>query len=145
MKKNPTVSVIIPTHNRANLIGKAIDSVLDQTCQDFEIIVIDDGSTDNTAEIVKGFDDFKIHYISHELNRGTSAARNTGIKASRGEYIALLDSDDEWLPEKLDRQVEVLQDEPSEVGVVYSDVLYIDENGKNMNRKLCNPKKRRLY
>ena len=141
MTDNPTVSVIIPTYNRAHLIGKAIKSVLNQTYQDFEIIVVDDGSTDNTGEIVKSFDNFKIRYISNSNNRGASAARNTGIRASQGEYIALLDSDDEWLPEKLDKQIKVLQNKSPEVGVAYSDVLYIDKNGKNMNRKLSNPGK----
>jgi len=140
MIKNPTVSVIIPTYNRANLIEKAIKSVLKQTYQDFEIIVVDDGSIDNTEEIVKDFTDFRIHYICHKHNQGVSAARNTGIKTCRGEYIAFLDSDDEWLPGKLDKQIKVLQSESSEVGVVHSDLLYIDENGKNMN-KLRNPKK----
>ena len=140
MMKNPLVSVIIPTYNRTNLIGGAIQSVLNQTFQDFEIIVIDDGSTDNTEETVNSFNNIKIRYISHSNNRGVSAARNTGIRASRGEYIALLDSDDEWLPGKLDKQIKVLQSESSEVGVVYSDLFYIDENGKNMN-KLRNPEK----
>jgi glycosyltransferase involved in cell wall biosynthesis len=141
MIKNPKVSVIIPTYNRAHLIDKAIKSVLNQTYQDYEIIVVDNASTDNTKEVVKGFNNFKIRYIYYCDNRGSSVARNIGIRASHGEYIALLDSDDEWLPEKLDRQVEVLQNESPEVGVVYSDVLYIDENSKNMNRKLRNPKK----
>jgi glycosyltransferase involved in cell wall biosynthesis len=141
MIKNPKVSVIIPTYNRAHLIDKAIKSVLNQTYQDYEIIVVDNASTDNTKEVVKGFNNFKIRYIYYCDNRGSSVARNVGIRASQGEFIALLDSDDEWLPEKLDRQVEVLQNESPEVGVVYSDVLYIDENSKNMNRKLCNPKK----
>jgi glycosyltransferase involved in cell wall biosynthesis len=140
MINKPTVSVIIPTYNRALLIGKAIKSVLNQTYHDFEIIVIDDGSTDNTEETVKSFNNFKIRYIFHSDNRGVSAARNTGIRASRGKYIALLDSDDEWLPEKLDEQIKVFKSEFAEVGVVYSNVLYIDESGKNMN-KLSNPKK----
>ncbi len=141
MMKNPKVSVIIPTYNRAHLIDKTIKSVLNQTYQDYEIIVVDNASTDNTKEAVKGFNNFKIRYIYCCDNRGSSVARNIGIRASHGEYIALLDSDDEWLPEKLDRQVEVLQNESPEVGVVYSDVLCIDENSKNMNRKLRNPKK----
>jgi len=140
MIKNPMLSVIIPTYNRAHLISRAIKSVLNQTYQDFEIIVIDDGSTDNTEEIVKDFTDFRIHYIYHKYNQGVSAARNTGIKASRGEYIALLDSDDEWLPEKLSKQIKVLQSESPEVGAVYSNLCYIDENGKSTN-KLLNPKK----
>ena len=141
MVKNPTVSVIIPTYNRANLIGGAIESVLNQTYQDFEIIVIDDGSTDNTEGIVKSFNNFKIRYISHGDNRGVSAARNTGIKTCQGEYIAFLDSDDEWLPEKLDQQIKVFQNASSEVGAVYSEVIYMDENGKNINKKYYNPQK----
>ena len=140
MIKNSMVSVIIPTYNRAHLISRAIKSVLNQTYQDFEIIVVDDGFIDNTEEIVKDFTDFKIHYIRHKHNQGVSAARNTGIRASRDEYIALLDSDDEWLPGKLGMQIKVLQSESSEVGVVFSDLLYIDENGKNIN-KLRNHKK----
>jgi len=140
MTKNSMVSVIIPTYNRAHLISIAIKSVLNQTYQDFEIIVVDDGSIDNTEEIVKDFTDFRIHYICHKYNQGVSATRNTGIRASRGEYIALLDSDDEWLPEKLSKQIKVLQYESPEVGAVYSNLCYIDENGKNTN-KLLNPKK----
>jgi glycosyltransferase involved in cell wall biosynthesis len=140
MINHPTVSVIIPTYNRANFIDKAIKSVLNQNYQDFEIIVVDDGSTDNTEETVKSFNNFKIRYICHTNNQGVSAARNNGIRASRGKYIALLDSDDEWLPEKLDKQIKVFKSEFPEVGVVYSNVLYIDESGKNMN-KLGNPKK----
>ena len=107
--ENPTVSVIIPTYNRAHLVGRAIRSVLNQTYQDFELIVVDDGSTDNTEEVVKGFNDDRIRYICHDENKGGSAARNTGIKIALGEYIAFLDSDDEWLPEKLRRQIGTLQ------------------------------------
>jgi len=134
MKKPPKVSVIIPTYNRAHLIGKAIKSVLNQTYKDFEVIVVDDGSTDNTEEIVKSFTDFKIHYICHKHNRGASAARNTGIKASRGEYIAFLDSDDEWLPEKLDKQMKTFNSESSEVGVVYTGDYYVDEKDKKVKK-----------
>jgi len=81
-EKIPTVSVIIPTYNRAHLVGRAIRSVLNQTFQDFEIIVVDDGSTDNTEEVVKSFNDPRIRDIRHEQNRGGSAARNTGIGMS---------------------------------------------------------------
>jgi len=138
--KTPTVSVIIPTYNRAHLIGKAVKSVLNQTYQDFEIIVVDDGSTDNTEEVMKSFNNFKIRYICHSDNRGISVARNIGIRASRGEYIALLDSDDEWLPEKLDKQVDVLQNESPEVGVVCSWSYNIDEKGNYISKR-CLPKK----
>ena len=134
MIKNLTVSVIIPTYNRANLIGKAIKSVLNQTYKDLEVIVVDDGSTDNTEEIVKSFTDFKIHYICHKHNRGASAARNTGIKASRGEYIAFLDSDDEWLTEKLDKQMKIFVSESSEVGVVYTGDYYVDGKDKKIKK-----------
>jgi len=147
-KKSPTVSVIIPTYNRAHLVGRAIQSVLDQTYKDFEIIVVDDGSTDNTEEIVNGFGDHRIRYIRHKENRGAAAARNTGIKAARGEYIAFQDSDDEWLPEKLEKQIRVFETAPPEVGVVYTDMLRISENGKTeywhspsiTNGGLINPK-----
>jgi len=146
MVENPTVSVIIPAYNQANFIGKAIESVLRQTYQDFEIIVIDDGSTDNTEEITRGFKDKRVKYIKkYKKNRGISVARNIGIKTARGKYIALLDSDDEWLPEKLDKQINILQSESPEVGVVYSNLCYIDENGNNMNRKLRNSKKAEGY
>lgn len=135
MVKNPTVSVIIPTYNRANLVDKAIKSVLNQTYQDFEIIVIDDGSTDNTEEIIRGFKDKRIKYIKkYKKNRGSPVARNIGIKIARGEYIAPLDSDDEWLPEKLDMQIKFFQDGPPELGVVYSHSCYMDESGKNINK-----------
>jgi len=129
-ENTPTVSVIIPTYNRAHLVGRAIRSVLNQTFQDFEIIVVDDGSTDNTEEVVKSFNDPRIRYIRHEQNRGGSAARNTGIRAASGEYIAFLDSDDEWLPEKLARQVQLLRASDETVGLVYTRVCYFDSTGK---------------
>jgi glycosyltransferase involved in cell wall biosynthesis len=141
MIKNPTVSVIIPTYNRANLVGKAIKSVLSQTYQDFEIIVIDDGSTDNTEEVIRSFKDKKVKYIKkYKKNKGISVARNIGIKMARGKYIALLDSDDEWLPEKLDKQSKVLQSESPEVGVVCSWSYNIDEKGNYISKR-CLPKK----
>jgi len=121
IKDNPTVSVIMPTYNRAHLLGRAIQSVLDQTYQHFEIIVVDDGSTDNTEEVVKSFGDERIRYIRLRENSGTSAApRNTAIRAARGEYIALQDSDDEWLPEKLEKQLKLFENTPPKVGVVYT-------------------------
>lgn len=106
----PLVSVILPTYNRAYIIDRAIKSVLDQTFTYLELIVVDDGSTDNTEEVVNSFKDPRIRFLCHETNRGASAARNTGIKASVGEYIAFNDSDDEWLPTKLEKQVKVFQE-----------------------------------
>jgi len=140
MIQPPIVSVIIPTYNRAYLIDKAINSVLSQTYRDYEIIVIDDASTDNTREVVESFTDSRINYIFHANNLGVSAARNTGIKASRGKYIALLDSDDEWLPEKLEKQVVILHNESSEVGVVCSWQFNIKDNDEYIC-KGCLPKK----
>ena len=127
--KNPTVSVIIPTYNRAHLLGRAIQSVLNQTYQGFELIVVDDGSSDNTGEVVATFADPRIHYLRHVKNRGAAAARNTAIKTARGEHIAFLDSDDEWLPEKLEKQMKVFGSVSSRVGVVYTDMWTIGPDG----------------
>ena len=100
-KNQSKVSVIIPTYNRAYLISRAINSVLNQTYQDFEIIIVDDGSTDNTEEVIKEFQekDERIKYIRHKNNKGEAAARNTGIKAAKNEYISFQDSDDESFPQ----------------------------------------------
>ena len=122
------VSVIIPTYNCARYIGEAIDSVLNQTYRGFEIIVADDGSTDNTKDILKPYiNDELIHYI-YQPNHGPSAARNTGINVARGEYIAFLDADDLWVPTKLEKQVNFL-DNNMNVALVFSDVCLFDETG----------------
>lgn len=96
----PFFSIVIPTYNRAPLIGKAIESVLAQEFTDWELVIIDDGSTDNTGEIVKRYNDSRIHY-HWKINEERSVARNTGISMSRGEYICFLDSDDYYLPQHL--------------------------------------------
>ena len=127
-----TVSVIIPTHNRSDFLRRAIASVLNQTYQDFELIVVDDASTDNTAEAVAEFNDERIKLLRHDTNKGGSAARNTGILASECDYIALLDDDDEWLPEKLSRQMEVLLSSPPQVGCVYSGCVDVTTTGKTI-------------
>lgn len=103
------VSVIIPTHNRAAMLACAIRSVQRQTYNHLEILVVDDASKDNTAEVVASFGDPRIHYIRHDANRGGSASRNTGISAATGEFIAFLDDDDEWEPEKTEEQLKVIQ------------------------------------
>jgi len=128
--KGPRVSVVIPAFNYAHFLPKAIQSVLQQTFCDFELIIVDDGSTDATAEVVKAYlKDERVRYIYQE-NRGLSAARNTGIRQARGEYIALLDADDLWLPEKLERQLQVFEREGSGVALVYCFIEYVDEYGK---------------
>jgi glycosyltransferase involved in cell wall biosynthesis len=101
----PTVSVVIPTYDRADVLGRAMDSVLGQTFEDLELIVVDDGSTDDTPAVATGYDDDRVRYLAHETNRGANVARNTGIEAAAGEYVAFLDSDDEWREEKLERQL----------------------------------------
>ncbi|MGL5836519.1 MAG: glycosyltransferase family 2 protein [Waterburya sp.] len=103
---NQLVSVIIPTYNRGDLIGRAIASVIAQTYQNFEIIVVDDASTEDIAQAIACIDDPRLRSIRHETNLGGSAARNTGIKAAQGAFVAFLDSDDTWLPHKLQRQLE---------------------------------------
>lgn len=107
--RGPIVSVIIPTYKRPFLVTRAIASVLKQSYQDFEIIVIDDASNDDTAAAVKGIVDSRIRYVCHEHNKGQPAVRNTGIAEARGYYIAFLDDDDQWHPEKLARQLAAIR------------------------------------
>ncbi len=128
--QKPKVSVVIPTYNRARLISRAIQSVLNQSYQNLEIIIVDDGSMDNTEDTVRSFKDVRIVYIRHEINKGASAARNTGIKASRGEYIAFQDSDDEWFPDKLDHQMKAFNNGPSKLGIVYCGFYRIESDKK---------------
>jgi len=103
------VSVIIPTHNRASLLRRAITSVLEQTYNNLEVIIVDDASNDETRKIISNIQDERIQYIRHKTNKGGSAARNSGIRAATGEYIAFLDDDDEWEPKKTEEQMKVLQ------------------------------------
>jgi glycosyltransferase involved in cell wall biosynthesis len=116
----PKVSVIIPTYNRAGLLKRAIQSVLNQIYQDFEIIIVDDASTDNTENVIESFKEHRIRYIKHESNKGAAVARNTGIKFANENYIAFQDSDDEWLPGKLEKQMEIIEHASPRVGVVYT-------------------------
>ena len=99
------MSVIIPTYNRERVLPRAIESVLSQTYKDLELIVVDDGSTDSTSRIVNSYDDPRIKFVRHTKNKNASAARNTGINHADGDYVAFLDSDDEWKKEKLSEQV----------------------------------------
>ena len=117
----PTVSVVIPTHNRSDLLPRAIRSVFAQTFQDWEVIVVDDGSTDDTAAVVRSFRDERVRYVKLERNSGPSRARNVGIDGARGRYLAFLDSDDEYLPHKLETQLRQFQTNPyklARLGVV---------------------------
>ena len=118
------VSIVIPTYNRAHMLGSAIQSVLDQTYDDWELIVVDDGSTDDTRELVSRYDDERIQYI-YQDNKKLPGARNTGIRAGTGEFVAFLDSDDLFLPGKLDIQrAALIQD--TDIGLVASGWTEID-------------------
>ncbi len=132
-KTIPLVSVIIPTYNRGWIVQKAIDSVLDQSFSDFELIVVDDGSTDNSKNILHAYGD-KITVIAQQ-NKGVSAARNRGINVARGEYIAFLDSDDTWFPEKLSVQTRFFNKHPDS-RICQTEEIWI------RNHKRVNPGKR---
>jgi glycosyltransferase involved in cell wall biosynthesis len=130
--KSPHVSVIIPTYNSALYLLQAIDSVLAQTYQDFEIIVVNDGSTDATAQVLTRYSD-RVCTI-HQVNKGLAGARNTGIQNARGEYLAFLDADDVFLPHKLAVQVDYL-DQHADVGVVYSNGYLVTCNAYGGNAR----------
>lgn len=132
----PEVSVIIPTHNRGDFLAESIQSVLQQTFTDIELLVVDDGSIDQPLSVVARFDgDVRFRYL-HQENRGDAAARNTGVKNTSGRYLAFLDSDDLWLPDKLRRQVAVLR-EHSEISVVHSAIVlqWMDEQLQEVSRR----------
>lgn len=124
-----TVSVVIPVYNAADVVRETIASVLAQTWTDYEIVVVDDGSTDGSAAAIREFGD-KVRLIRQD-NGGVAKARNRGIAESRGGYLALLDHDDLWHPTKLAKQVELLDRRP-EVGMVITDVAHIDREGRPM-------------
>ena len=133
----PQVSVIIPTHNRATYLKGAIASVLKQTFRDFELVVVDDASTDETLEVVRSFSDNRIKYFRHETQRGGSAARNSGIVKSKCDYIAFLDDDDEWALEKLKLQIRLLDRTPKQIAAVYTGYAWIDrKSGKLVGKRI---------
>ena len=122
MGAKPIVSVVIPTFNRAHLITRALRSVLAQTFAEWEIVVVDDGSDDDTEAVIHSLQDSRIRYCRQPENRGQSAARNRGMREARGEFIAFLDSDDEWLPRKLELQVARFRELPDTVGLIHTGV-----------------------
>ena len=132
---NPVVSVIITTYNRAIYLKRAIKSVISQTFKNFELIIIDDCSTDNTEQVVNSITDDRIIYFKHKTNLGVHQARNNGIQMARGEFIGFLDDDDEWLPNKLKKQVELFKKLPKEFGIVYSGYL-VSLNGKIVSKMM---------
>ena len=129
--RRPKISIVVPTYNRSRLVCRAIDSVLAQDYRNFELIIVDDGSNDTTATRLAEYKG-RIHVI-RQANQGVSAARNTGISAATGEYIALLDSDDEWLPQKLSHQINFFNDHPEAV-ICQTEEIWI-RNGVRVNPK----------
>jgi len=124
----PTVSISIPAYNEEDIIDRTIENVLDQTFEDFELLIVDDGSTDSTADAVRKYtDDPRVEYIYQE-NRGYPGARNTGLEKGDGDYYAFIGADDLWEPRKLEKQVAFL--ERSNANMVHSNVYHIDEYGK---------------
>ena len=132
----PRVSVIIPVYNGAATIDRALKSVFDQTFTDYEVVVVDDGSTDDTPSVLAKYGD-KIRVV-RKSNRGLPAARNTAVAASRGELLALIDHDDEWLPRKLELSVAAMLAEPNAV-LLYSDMIVVNEVGGQIRRSQIHP------
>ncbi len=136
--KKPQYSVIIPVYNRQKLIGKSLNSVLVQSLYDFELIVVDDGSTDGTGNTVKNFTDSRIRYI-RQPNAGPAAARNRGVRESRGKYIAFLDSDDWWLKNKLEDTSTAVNENPGYLIFHTQEKWYRDGKVLNQKKKHAKP------
>ncbi len=126
------ISVVIPTYNRPELLNNSINSVLSQTYRDFELIVIDDCSSDNTPDVLEGFRDERLRVIRNSSNKGIAAVRNISVSNSQGKYIAFLDDDDEWLPDKLEKQLKIMEDGPDNLGCVYSGCLTTGPDGNEV-------------
>lgn len=142
------VSVVIPTYNRADVLGSAIDSALDQTYDDLEVIVVDDGSTDDTSDVVDRYG-ANVRYHKFDENRGANAARNAGIDIATGEYIAFLDADDRWKSEKIARQVARFHEMGPECGLVHTGIERRKFDGDIIDRRIppepTDPERRLLF
>ncbi|SDE99426.1 glycosyltransferase family 2 protein [Halorientalis regularis] len=135
--EDPSVSVVIPTYNRAKTLARAVDSVLAQTIDAFEVVVVDDGSTDATPELMASYTDNRVRYVRFEENRGANACRNSGIRSSSGEYLSFLDSDDEFTPSHLERVLATLTDAKERVGGVYTSQRFT-RNGSTVDISVAN-------
>ncbi len=153
MKNMPTplVSIIMPTYNRRRIIGKSIESVLQQTYSNFELIIIDDGSTDNTDEYINSFTDGRIRYIRYKKNKGACHARNRGLKAAKGEYIAFLDSDNIWSKDYLRSRIDKFEMLGIRYGLIWGPIKIYEKNkrprifpNKEMQKKLKKIKRKQL-
>lgn len=136
---NDLVSIIMPSYNTAKFISFAINSVLSQTYSNWELIIVDDCSTDDTDTVVLQFNDSRIHYIKNEINCGTAISRNKALRKASGKWIAFLDSDDIWMPDKLEKQIRFMED--NDYHFSYTKYREIDENNTELNRIWSGPKK----
>jgi glycosyltransferase involved in cell wall biosynthesis len=141
----PKISVIIPTCDRAGFVARAVKSVGAQSLRDLEIIVVDDGSRDNTAAVIDSLNEPGLVYLRHDQRLGGAAARNTGILHSTGEYVAFLDDDDEWYPEKLARQMDVMLASPPEVGGVYTGYFIVERSNAKIRGQVVPTERGDLY
>jgi glycosyltransferase involved in cell wall biosynthesis len=131
---HPQFTVVIPTYNRQAELARAMKSVMAQSHRDWELIVVDDASTDGTEKVVRSFDDGRVNYVRHSHNRRGGASRNSGIERAHGKYVAFLDSDDEWFPEKLAREAAAFG--KAEVGLVYCGKELVDSTGRLLLRRI---------
>lgn len=130
-RREPTTSVVVTCYNYGHYLAQCLDSVLTQAGADFEIIVIDDGSTDHTAEVMKGYAEVPAIRYVYQVNSGQARAKNHGIELARGRFVAFLDADDAWTPGKLEQQIPLFADDA--VGVVYSRARFIDGQGRTLD------------
>lgn len=138
--KEDLVSIVMPSYNTANYIGESINCVINQTYKNWELIIVDDCSTDNTDEIIKKFlNDKRIKYFKNNKNSGAAISRNKALREAKGKWIAFLDSDDLWVPEKLEKQVNFM--EKNNHSFSYTFYEEIDEIGNNLNIRILGPKK----
>src|SRR4051812_42377490 len=131
MSSAPRISFLLPAHNHVKTVGATIDSILAQTCGDFELVVIDDASTDGTEEILRGYNDARVHLHRNAVNRELTASLNIGLAIARGEFVARIDADDLCLPTRAATQLAFMQEQP-DVAVVGSFIETINETGESL-------------
>lgn len=136
---NELVSIIMPSYNTGKFIKKTINSVINQTYNNWELIIVDDGSTDNTDEVVRAIKDDRIKYIKNKVNKGAAISRNIALREAKGRWIAFLDSDDLWKEDKLEKQIKFMED--NNYYFSYTNYIEIDENSNFNGRKITGPKK----
>ena len=136
---NDLVSIIMPSYNTGKFIAESINSVLNQTYKNWELIIVDDCSTDNTDSVVKNFQDTRIRYFKNEVNSGAAISRNKALREAKGRWIAFLDSDDLWMPEKLEKQIAFM--EQNGYSFSYTNYIEIDESSNPNGTKVTGPKR----